>query len=244
MPVRRATAADIPIMAKIVATAFDTDSLFKVIFPFTPQYPEDFERARRENLWLSWYDYRKVMMVSYEYELKDDVKSQLEQGQAEELQALMSSAAERPAAKRMVETITGMAVWQRSGQGSFRTRGLWRFLGLRKLEKTIFETLLFMKRCISNMCTSPPNEASTIDLLSHPEVLHPQQGRNPSNHGESSTCHVLDAGLVTWAVRVTVLQRTTPQDALVASNSRRTSELPRSRLRDGARRAWTGNVEI
>ena len=112
-------------MAKVEAAAFAPDSLFKAIFPFQPQHPQDFERALREHLWLSWFDFRKVLTLSYEERVGrgEDVE-----GHAGERQVLMPSST-----KAGFRIITGMAEWERIGQGAFRLNGLWGWWDPREL---------------------------------------------------------------------------------------------------------------
>ena len=116
MPVRPAKAADIPTMASVLAAAFGPDPMFQAIFPFQQQHPGHFERAVRDNLWLAWYDYRKVLMVSYEDKAGGGTRIERP---ADEQQALI------PPVEWRRQTITGMAEWERAGRGSFHINGLW-----------------------------------------------------------------------------------------------------------------------
>ncbi|RMD41551.1 hypothetical protein DV735_g3590, partial [Chaetothyriales sp. CBS 134920] len=61
MPVRPATRRDIPVMAHVVAASFGPDRLYQVMFPRMNEYWADYEAALRDHLWLTWYDYRKVL---------------------------------------------------------------------------------------------------------------------------------------------------------------------------------------
>ncbi|RMZ82265.1 hypothetical protein DV738_g1846, partial [Chaetothyriales sp. CBS 135597] len=72
MPVRPATRRDIPVMAQVLAASFGPDRLYQVMFPRMDEYWSDYEGAIREYLWVSWYDYRKVLTVSYTEEEEDD----------------------------------------------------------------------------------------------------------------------------------------------------------------------------
>jgi hypothetical protein len=121
MPVRLATARDIPVMASVLAAAFGPDKLFQVLFPFQREHPGDFERALRESLWLSWYDYGKVLMVSY----SNDAAAAAASGPESENTALLSSSTGkkmpslslRPSDRKEGGTVTGMAEWERVVHG-------------------------------------------------------------------------------------------------------------------------------
>ncbi|KAJ9611327.1 hypothetical protein H2200_004511 [Cladophialophora chaetospira] len=118
MPVRLATRADIPIMATVLSAAFGPDSLFQHLFPYQDEYPQDMESAMRENLWLAFYDVKKVLMISYESTPKDGGE---EEGGGER-QALI------PRKGRAGEgTITGLAEWERgvNGKGAGFANGFW-----------------------------------------------------------------------------------------------------------------------
>lgn len=119
MPIRPATRADIPIMANVLAAAFGPDPFFKVMFPHMAQYPRSFVQALRENLWVSWYDYHKVLMVAYEDEPQ-------ESDPEDPRQPLIRRHA------RPKQIITGMAEWERVGKGWTHAQGAWGWFDPRK----------------------------------------------------------------------------------------------------------------
>ncbi|KIW89880.1 uncharacterized protein Z519_09309 [Cladophialophora bantiana CBS 173.52] len=168
MPVRCAAAADIPVMAAVLAASFGPDRLFQVMFPFQHQHPEDFERALRESLWLSWYDYRKVLMVSYEVEGDGIGTASQYDRYADERQALIPSS--RPTGKSTVrgegQTITGIAEWERAGERSFRVHGLWGRWDPRLLIKPILSTYYRLRRLILF-----PNKAAVRPTAENPRPL-------------------------------------------------------------------------
>jgi GNAT superfamily N-acetyltransferase len=115
MPIRPATRADIPQAAKILAAAFGPDPLFKVIFPHQKQHPDAFVRAMEEHLWLAWWDWSKILMVSYR------IQGEGEEG--EEIETRNDGASKDGT---MVSTgriegrcdiLTGIAEWERIGTG-------------------------------------------------------------------------------------------------------------------------------
>jgi hypothetical protein len=65
MPIRPALLSDIPSLSYILTQSFGPDPLFRHLFPYQSQYPNDFERALRESLYISFFDYRKSVFVSY-----------------------------------------------------------------------------------------------------------------------------------------------------------------------------------
>ncbi|OAP56217.1 hypothetical protein AYL99_09396 [Fonsecaea erecta] len=143
MPVRRAVAADIPVMATVLAAAFGPDRLFQVLFPFQQQHPADFERALRESLWLSWYDYQKVLMVSYETRAGEETPGEaLSHDEALKI----SSSKPNSSVQKDGETITGIAEWERAGEGAFHINGLWGRWDPRRLVKPILSTYFRLRR--------------------------------------------------------------------------------------------------
>lgn len=105
MPIRHAQRSDIPIMARVLAASFGPDKLFQVMFPYQNQYPGDLIKAFRRGLEVDWWDYSKVLMVSYE------IQSLAHEDADEERQGLIRSR------NSQNEVITGMAEWQRVGLG-------------------------------------------------------------------------------------------------------------------------------
>jgi len=110
-------------MATILAASFAPDRLFQVIFPRQQQYPEAFIQACRESLWLSWYDYKKVLMVSYE---ASDKGQQQESGERD---APPSKGISNVKGK---EVLTGIAEWERVGKGWENVYGVWGWWDPRK----------------------------------------------------------------------------------------------------------------
>ncbi|KIY02244.1 uncharacterized protein Z520_02382 [Fonsecaea multimorphosa CBS 102226] len=168
MPVRRAASADIPVMATVLAAAFGPDRMFQVLFPFKQQHPADFERALRESLWLSWYDYRKVLMVSYKPNT-DEVTRIEAPSDGGERQALIlgssSTANSEPSIQTDGETITGIAEWERAGEGSFHVCGLWGWWDPRRLLKPLLSIFYRLRRLIFR------NKAAVRPTLENPRPL-------------------------------------------------------------------------
>jgi hypothetical protein len=65
MPIRLAQRADIPEMSNILAAAFTQDKLLQVMFPNQVTHPEDYVDGFRTRLVESWWDYSRILMVSY-----------------------------------------------------------------------------------------------------------------------------------------------------------------------------------
>ena len=97
MPIRHARWSDIPIMARVLAASFGPDKLFQIMFPYQDEYPEDLVTAFRRSIRVAWWDYSKVLMVSYEEQDTADEYSTSRNGKK--------------------EVITGMIEWQRAGLG-------------------------------------------------------------------------------------------------------------------------------
>jgi hypothetical protein len=99
MSIRPASLRDIPSLSYILTQSFGPDPLFKHLFPYQSQYPADFERALRESLYISFFDYRKSIFVSYLPE--EDVKAPNER--------LVAGSRVRGQGR---EVLTGMAEWE------------------------------------------------------------------------------------------------------------------------------------
>jgi len=145
MPIRHARISDIPIMAQVLTASFGPDRLFQIMFPHQDAYPEDFVTAFRRKLLESWWDYSKVLMVSYETQTSkvedlDDVK-----------RALVTT---RGGEK---EVITGMIEWQRAGLGWEHVWNLWGWWDPSKFdqarEKTAHTTILVAPRVVNTSAT-------------------------------------------------------------------------------------------
>jgi hypothetical protein len=92
MPLRVARYSDLPTISSILAASFSEEELHAYFFPHRRQYPEDHVRAWYQKVLQGWWDYAKIFVVSYEGAEKD------------------------------AEVITGVAEWQRVGEG---WKGLW-----------------------------------------------------------------------------------------------------------------------
>lgn len=133
MPVRPATKADIPTMAAIMAAAFGPDPLFQVIFPHQSQYLEAFVQAFEDQLWLSWYDYRRCLFVSSHERFTEvnRVERHGETGEgSREAEGLLLQKPREIARKE--EVITGVAEIERVGTGWEHIYGIWGMLDPRK----------------------------------------------------------------------------------------------------------------
>ena len=156
MPIRPATRDDIPIMAKVLAASFGPDAMFQVMFPYQQQFPESFVQAMRDNLWLSWYDYRKILMVSY------DTSNEVQLDVPSESDALLPKIVKATAPK---QRITGLAEWERVGKGWERLYGLWGWWDPRRIIKPLLSTFYSFRRRIFG------NRASVRATSENPDPL-------------------------------------------------------------------------
>lgn len=156
MPLRPATRDDIPIMATILAASFAPDRLFQIMFPHEPEHPEAFVQAFQENIWISWYDYRQVWMVSYEASDGD------QQQPAGERDTLLSKGGESGTGK---EILTGIAKWERAGKGWESVYGVWGWWDPRCVIKPLLSTLYGLRRRFF------PNPASVRPTAENPNPL-------------------------------------------------------------------------
>jgi hypothetical protein len=92
MPIRRARYSDLPTISSILAASFYDEELHAYFFPQRQQYPDEYVRAWYQKVLKCWWDYSRVFVVSYDE------------------------------AGRGAEVITGVAEWQRVGDG---WEGLW-----------------------------------------------------------------------------------------------------------------------
>lgn len=118
MPIRLARWADTGIMADVLAASFGPDRLFEVMFPYKDQHWNDFVKHWRRNLRVSWWDYSKVLMVSYEEVVPDEIN-------AEQHHLLTTRNGHH-------EIITGVAEWGRVGLGWQHVWNIWRWLDPRE----------------------------------------------------------------------------------------------------------------
>ena len=133
-------------MAQVLAASFGPDPLFQHMFPHREQYPQDFMRALRENLLLSWWDYQKVLTVSYE------VRSDNGRGGTNERQKLLHAGGR--------EEITGLAEWERVGKGWQEVHGIWGWWDPSESIHNHAYTRLTMIRTYSQTCA--------INILHYP----------------------------------------------------------------------------
>lgn len=101
-------------MARVLAASFGPDKLFQVMFPRKDQYPDDLIKAFRRGLEVDWWDYSKVLMVSYEVQSSAD-------GDADDERQHLTTRR-----NNQNEVITGMGEWQRVGLG---WEHVWNVLG-------------------------------------------------------------------------------------------------------------------
>lgn len=101
-------------MARVLAASFGPDELFQVLFPYQDQYPEDLVTALRRNLQVSWWNYSKILMVSYE----DKQSSNIEDLDDEEQHISVHRGGKK-------EIITGLCEWERVGLGWESVWNLW-----------------------------------------------------------------------------------------------------------------------
>ncbi len=105
-------------MAQVIAAAFAPDRLFQVMFPHQPEHPEDFVQALRENLWLAWYDYKKLLMISYVVDVPNH-EGQEEPSSLPREDALVPLLSKKQSGAKGAakEIITGVAEWESVGKG-------------------------------------------------------------------------------------------------------------------------------
>ncbi len=118
-------------MASVLSAAFGPDSLFAFLFPHQDRYPQDMESAMREGLWLSYYDVKKVLMVSYEAAEADERQPLIGKGNAH------GTGGGR---------VTGLAEWERgvNGRGAGHVNGFWGAWDPRKFDSEL-EGLFFSR---------------------------------------------------------------------------------------------------
>lgn len=155
-------------MASVLSAAFGPDSLFKYLFPYQDRFPQDMEGALREGLWLSFYDVKKVLMVSYEAS---------KAGEVDERQPLV-----RKGIGKGEGRITGMAEWERgvNGKGAGHVNGFWGWWDPRKFEPLAStQSLLLLQPNTGLPITNPrpSNETPPLNLLPPPPPLHHQPRR-------------------------------------------------------------------
>lgn len=100
-------------MAQVLAASFGTDKLFRIMFPYQDEFPDDLVTAFRRKLRESWWDYSKVLMVSYETHTSNA------ENPDDEKHLLVTTR------KGQKEVITGMVEWQRIGLGWEHVWNLW-----------------------------------------------------------------------------------------------------------------------
>jgi len=100
-------------MAQVLTASFGPDKLFQIMFPHQDIYSEDFVTAFRRKLREGWWDYSKVLMVSYETQT-----SRVEDLDDEKRALVTTRGGEK-------EVITGMIEWQRVGLGWEHVWNLW-----------------------------------------------------------------------------------------------------------------------
>jgi len=168
MPLRLATKADIPIMATVWAAAFgQSDRLFDFMFPNKKEYPQYYEQAAREALWPSYYDYSKVMMVSYEISKGD------EEDQSNETTALLAKSKSKDGQR---EIITGMAEWERIGKGWEQVNGVWGWWDPRLLIAPMLKKYYaFRRRIFPNKAARQPtaDEPNPISVWNFVPMMMP-----------------------------------------------------------------------
>ena len=150
MPIRLARYSDIPEMSTVLAASFGPDKLFQVMFPNQKQYPEDFVDAFRTRLRESWWDYSRVLMVSY-----TTIASNNNTAPPSETNNAVTEA----------EVITGMAEWERVGTGWEKVWNAWGRWDPRHLIKHFIRTFHLIRRTLS------PNRAAVRPTPQDPQPL-------------------------------------------------------------------------
>ena len=92
--------------------------MFQFLFPHQKEHPQAWLRAAKEYMWLAWYDYSSVLVVSYE--LSDENIDQ--EVSLEDRSPLLSMSASKCERK---ETITGIVQWIRVGKGWEHVHSIW-----------------------------------------------------------------------------------------------------------------------
>lgn len=115
MPIRFARPVDVPVMAYVLAKSFGPDLAFQIMFPNQKEYPEDLVTCFRRGMSAAWWDYSKVMLVSYQ-ETSAAALEDLDEDQ----RRIVVYRNGKP------EIITGLCEWKRIGLG---WESVWRVLG-------------------------------------------------------------------------------------------------------------------
>jgi hypothetical protein len=150
-------------MATVLAASFGPDRLFQVFFPYQNEHPQAFVQALEEALWLSWYDYRKVLMVSYH---DASTQAQQQQDQVGERTPLVKGTSKSSTS----QVLTGVAEWERAGAGWESLYGIWGRWDPRTrfqfLEATAgpYDTDLFFRS---------PDETDVVSTLQSPATHFP-----------------------------------------------------------------------
>lgn len=117
MPIRQASYADIPAIARVFAASFGPDELFQIMYPYQDEYYEDFVTVLRRKLREHWWNYSMVLMVSYLEDAKQEEQQVVDDEVSDERRALLASSPPPPKSEKHNQIITGAAVWQREGPG-------------------------------------------------------------------------------------------------------------------------------
>ena len=143
-------------MARVLAASFGPDPMFQVMFPHQQQYPDDFIQAMRDALWTGWYNYKSVLMVSYETSHEEQLVVPSEQD------PLLPKTIKARAPK---EIITGLAEWERSRKGWEHVHGVWGWWDPRCIIKPLLSTYFTLRRRILG------NRASVRPTPDNPDPL-------------------------------------------------------------------------
>lgn len=100
MPIRLAQLSDLDAIARILADGFyDEEVLGQLLHPYRQQYPDDFVRYWKWSCRKRYWDYARVLVVSFVEEVDEDGRKR--------------------------EILTGVAAWNRMGLGWMKVWGLW-----------------------------------------------------------------------------------------------------------------------
>ena len=129
-------------MAQVLAASFGPDKLFQVMFPHKDRYPEDFVDGFQTRLYESYWDYSRVLMISYTTDRESH-------GEKE---------------------VTGMAEWQRVEVGRIKVWGPWAWLDPRRALWTIFRIYhsirryLWPNRAAAQSTAEDPNPMTWVNF--------------------------------------------------------------------------------
>lgn len=153
MPIRYAHRSDVPVAADIIAAAISSDELGPILFPNREQHPEAVPLAFLQYVQPSYWDYSKVMLVSY---AKPD----------EAVETLGNKTTRSKSTRsQQGQIVTGVAIWSRVGIGWERVWNVWGWWDPRLLLTKIFQVWQQSIRFFHRNKASPQPTSANPDPL-------------------------------------------------------------------------------